>query len=66
MSALFPWPARSERKAAIAKARDGREQAEARAAEAVGVEAQIRQMAAQNHFAQVIAEQLTQHHRREA
>lgn len=58
MGAVFPWPARSERKAAIARARGDRQAAEARAAHAARVEEQIRQITEANHFAEVIAAQL--------
>lgn len=64
MGAMFPWPARAERKAAIAQARTGREQAEARAAHAAEVRADIERMAARNHFAQAIAEQIALRHQR--
>lgn len=60
MDKLFPWPARAERKAAIAQARGNREAAEARAAHAAHVQEQIRQIAAENHFAEIIAAQLAQ------
>lgn len=60
MDKLFPWPARSERKAAIAQARGHREAAEARAERAADLQAQIRRIAAENHFAEAIAAQLAQ------
>lgn len=62
MDKLFPWPGRAERKAAIALARGNREAAEARAAHAARVQEQIRQIAEQNHFAEIIARQIITRH----
>jgi len=65
MGAMFPWPARADRKAAIARARGDRQQAEARAAHAARVEEQIRRITAENHFAEAIAAQLALRHGKE-
>jgi hypothetical protein len=65
MGAMFPWPSRHQRKAAITQARSDRHAAEARAADAATLEAQIRRIAAENHFADTIARQIIMRHRGE-
>lgn len=60
-----PWPGRHVRHEAIASARREKERSQAGAAHAGVVKRQIEQLAAQNHFAEAIAEQLAQgRHRR--
>lgn len=58
MDKLLPWPAKSRRKAAITQARAARERAEASRDHAVRVSADIRRLAADNHFAESIAAQI--------
>lgn len=55
---ILPWPAKHERDAAIAAARKEREHSEAAAGRAAVIERQIRQMAADNHFAEAVARQI--------
>lgn len=64
MDKVFPWPSRSERKAAIGRAAVAREDAEAMAARAERVRDQIAEMAARNGFAAAIAEQIAARHLR--
>ena len=59
----FPWPARSSRHQAIAAARAEKERSQAGAAHADRVRLQIERMAAENHFAQKIAEDIIRRHR---
>jgi hypothetical protein len=65
MSALFPWPTRSERKEAIRRARHEKERSRAAAASATAIRRDIERMAQANHFAELIAASLTQgrHHK---
>lgn len=60
---IFPWPAKHEREAAIARARHDKEQAQAQANQAGAVSKQIRRMADENHFAQRIADQIMRGYR---
>lgn len=60
----FPWPGRHSRHAAIASAREEKERSQAGAAHADAVRRQIEQLAAQNHFAEAIAEQIILRHPR--
>ena len=55
---LLPWPPRHERREAIASAEREKEQSRTRAAHAATVEQALHRMAAENHFAASIAEQL--------
>lgn len=58
MENILPWPARRRRKAAIARARASRARAERSRDHADRISGEIRRMAADNHFAQAIAEQI--------
>ena len=60
---LLPWPSRSERRDAIASAGREKRRSQASAAHAAGVERDIRRMAAENHFAAAIADQLARRRR---
>lgn len=60
---LFPWPRRHVRHAAIAAAREQKERSQRGAADAHAITAQIERLAAENHFAARIAEQLVARHR---
>ncbi|HZR50124.1 MAG TPA: hypothetical protein VFB06_11450 [Streptosporangiaceae bacterium] len=62
-SMILPWPGKGERQAAIVRARQEKERSQASAAHAERLEGQVRRMAAQNHFAASIAEQIIRHHR---
>lgn len=71
MDTMLPWPSRGARRAAIASARAERQQAraereaaEAGAAHAEQVKAEIERLAARNHFAASIAEQIALRHAR--
>lgn len=66
MSLILPWPARAQRQAAIDSARREKERSRASAAHAEVLEGQVRRMAAQNHFAASIAEQIIRHHKGDA
>jgi hypothetical protein len=55
---VFPWPPRHERKAAIAQAARNKDRAQAAAAKARSVEAQIVRMTEENHLAAGIAAQI--------
>lgn len=63
MRVMLPWPAPHDRRAAIASARDEKEQSLAGAAHAAVIASQIKRMAAENHFAAKIAEDLMARHR---
>lgn len=58
VSRLRPWPARRERKAAIERAKGERERSEHARAHAVGVQVRLEKMARENHFAEVIAQEI--------
>jgi hypothetical protein len=58
----FPWPARSSRHEVIAAARAERERSQAAAADAAVITGQIRALAAENHFAARIAEDIIRRH----
>ena len=60
---LLPWPARHERKAAIGAARARKERSQAGAARARVITRDIERMAAENHFAQAITEDIIARHR---
>jgi len=59
----FPWPSRTSRHEAIATARGEKERSQASAAKAAGIRVQIERMAAENHFAARIAEDIIARHR---
>ena len=52
---IFPWPAKHEREASIAAARQQKERSRAAAQKAGVMERQIQTMAAGNHWAATIA-----------
>ncbi len=58
----FPWPAKSSRHAAIAAARRQKERSQAGAARAEALREQIERMAAENHFASRITEDIIRRH----
>ena len=66
MDAVFPWPGRTGRREAIAAARRERERSVASAAHADTIRRQIERMAADNHFALKIAEDIIRRHGGEA
>ena len=55
---LLPWATRTDRAAAVEQARRQKETSQAGAAAAAAIERDIRRMAAQNGFAQLIATQI--------
>ena len=55
---MLPWPARADRRQAIATARRDRIAAERRAAHARDKAAQLRASVAENHIAEAIARQI--------
>lgn len=55
---LIPWPARHQRAEAIEAARAQKEVSRAGAAHAAVIEGDIRRMAAQNGFAELLAAQI--------
>lgn len=57
-AAILPWPARSERKARVAAAKLGAEQAERKKEDAEHVKEDLERILRQNHFAQVIVDGL--------
>lgn len=59
---LFPWPSRSDRKAAIDRARKQKQHSRAAAGHAEGVAASIRRMQEDNHFAYHIASEIARRH----
>lgn len=59
---LRPWPAKRERAAAVEAARREKETSRHGAAQAAALEARIRRMASENHFADLIASQIRQQH----
>lgn len=63
---LLPWPGAHVRKAAIGEARAQKERSRAGAAQAAAITSQIERMAADNHFAASIAEQIIARHHRGA
>jgi hypothetical protein len=62
MMAIFPWPRRAERQAAIRRARSEKEQSQRGADHALAIELDIQRMREENHFATSIAEQLMRRH----
>ena len=58
MTVLLPWPNREERLAAIGRAREQKERSRLGADHAAAVAEDIERMRRENHFAQLIAEQL--------
>jgi hypothetical protein len=65
MDAVFPWPSRSQRRAAVDLARGEKERSRRSAAHAASVRDDITELAARNHFAASIAAQIAERHRRE-
>ncbi len=65
MDFLLPWPSRSQRRAAVNRARREKEQSRRSAAHAAAVRADITSLAERNHFAAAIAAQIAERHRRE-
>jgi len=61
---LLPWAPRRQRQEAISDARREKERSRSSAMHAAVIERDIARMAEANHFAQVIAEQIMQQHRR--
>lgn len=62
MDAMMPWPSRSQRRAAVDRARGEKEQSLRSAAHAAGVRADITSLAERNHFAAAVAQQIIQRH----
>lgn len=65
VDAILPWPSRRERRAAIEAARGEKEASRHAAARAAQLRAAVDRMAAENHFAASIAEQVIARHRGE-
>jgi transcription elongation GreA/GreB family factor len=63
MSMLVPWTPRQQRRDAISDARREKERSRSSAAHAATIERDIARMAEANHFAQILADQIMQHHR---
>lgn len=63
MALLFPWPARTQRVQAIADAAAQKDRSRAGAESAGAIRRDIERMAAENHFASTIAEQIARRHR---
>jgi hypothetical protein len=61
---LFPWPHRAERTAAVNAAAAEKDRSCRDAAAAAKLERQIRTMAQENHFAEVLASQIITRHRK--
>ena len=61
---LLPWPSRAQRAASIEAARQEKVRSRSASAHAAGIEADIERMAAENHFAHAIAEQIASRHRK--
>lgn len=61
---MLPWPSRRQRKAAIAAARGEKETSRHAAARADALRTAISRMAADNHFAAAIAEDIIARHQR--
>ena len=55
---LLPWPLKAERHEAIRSARRERLRSEHSAVKAAEIETQLRQMLADNHFADMLARQI--------
>lgn len=64
MDAIMPWPSKRQRKAAIRRARDQKEQSQRAAVHAGTVTTDIEALAARNHFAATIASQIIERHQR--
>ena len=60
---LFPWPHRTERAGAMQSAAAEKDLSCRQAAAAAKIEQQIRKMADENHFAEVLASQIIARHR---
>lgn len=56
---IFPWRSRSQRRAAVTAAQEGAAQARERADESELLKADLRRMAADNHFAKAIHDAIT-------
>ena len=65
MDSMLPWPSRSQRRAAVNRARGEKEKSLRSAAHAAGVRADITSLAARNHFAAAIARQIAERHQGE-
>lgn len=65
VEAILPWPSRRNRRAAITAARGEKETSRRSAAHAADVRGAIDRLAAENHFAAAIAEQIIARHRGE-
>lgn len=61
---IFPWPARSERREAIAAAVAEKERSQRAAGNAAVLRRDIQRMTEVNHFADAIRASLTQEHRK--
>jgi hypothetical protein len=59
---MFPWPARRDRRAAVGAARAEHEASREQAAAARKLRQQIDRLAAANHYAQAITDQIVQGH----
>lgn len=56
---LTPWPSRRQRRAAVEAARELADESAERAVHARQLEQQLRQMAADNHFVQLVYSSIT-------
>jgi len=64
MDAVLPWPSRSQRRAAVDRARGEKERSLRSAAHAAAVRADITSLAARNHFASTIAADIVARHQK--
>lgn len=65
VEAILPWPSRQHRRAAITAARGEKETSRQAADRAADLRGAIDRLAAENHFAAAIAEQIIARHRGE-
>jgi hypothetical protein len=65
VDSVLPWPSRSQRRAAVDRARAEKEQSRRLAAHAAAVRDDITSLAERNHFAASIARQIAARHRGE-
>jgi hypothetical protein len=65
VDSVLPWPSRSQRRAAVARARTEKEKSRRSAVHAAAVRDDITSLAERNHFAASLVEQLAARHRGE-
>ena len=62
LNRMFPWPAKHERRAAIAAARAEKERSREQAAQSRVVRQEITRLARVNHYAEAIEDQIIKGH----